>query len=472
MVMDAFDLIVIGTGPAGEKAAVKAAYFGHKVAIIEKEKTYGGAEVTTGTLPSKTLKETALFLSGKFEKGVYGVERGLEHAASIEDFMYRKTLVCSGAHAAIKDNLGCHKVAVFHATASFVDPHTLELTSKEGKKERISGRYIIIATGSYPYHPQNIAFDKKRIHDSDSILELTRFPSSLCIVGAGVIGCEYATIFATMGTKVFLVNDKERILPFVDHEVSTDLVKQMQDASMQILFNDSVESITPPATEKEPVRIRLKSGKTLETDMFLFAAGRNGNIKELNATSIGLQIGRREQIFVNERYQTNIPHIYAVGDVIGFPALASTSMDQGRVAVAHIFQTQDLEHLPSHFPYGIYTIPEVSMVGLTEEEARKREIPVCVGRAQYKEMPRGIILGTKAGFLKLVFSRDELRILGVHIIGHLATELIHYGVMLVEEKKTLFDVIGQVFNFPTLHELYKYASYDGLGNRKGHNVKA
>ncbi|MBS0603490.1 MAG: Si-specific NAD(P)(+) transhydrogenase [Verrucomicrobia bacterium] len=467
--MQKFDLIVIGTGPAGEKAAVKAAYFGHKVAIIEKEEVYGGAEVVTGTLPSKTLKETALFLSGKFEKGVYGVERGLEHEASVEDFMYRKNFVSASAAQEIYENLMRHGVTIFHGIASFEDPHTIKVRGE--KEETIYGENIIIATGSYPYHPSSIPFDGKRIHDSDTILQIHRFPKSLCIVGAGVIGCEYATIFATMGTKVYLVNDKEHILPFVDHEVSTDLVAQMQAANVEILFNKSIESMTPAATEKEMISVRLKSGEALSVDMFLFAAGRSGNIKELHCDKIGIKVGSREQVFVDSQYRTNIPHIFAVGDVIGFPALASTSMDQGRVAVAHIFQTQDLEHLPSHFPYGIYTVPEVSMVGITEEDAVKRNLHFCVGKARYADMPRGKILGTKSGFLKLIFSKDELRILGVHIIGHLATELIHYGVMLVEEKKTLHDLIGQVFNFPTLHELYKYAGYDGLSNHTGHKVK-
>jgi NAD(P) transhydrogenase len=467
--MQKFDLIVIGTGPAGEKAAVKAAYFGHKVAIIEKEDVYGGAEVVTGTLPSKTLKETALFLSGKFEKGVYGIERGLEHVASVEDFMYRKNFVSASAAQEIYDNLMRHGVTIFHGVASFLDPHTIKIRGKN--EETITGNHIIIATGSYPYHPSSIPFDGKRIHDSDTILQINRFPTSLCIVGAGVIGCEYATIFATMGTKVYLVNDKEHILPFIDHEISTDLVAQMQAANVDILFNKSVDSITPAATDKEMISIKLKSGEALSVDMFLFAAGRSGNIKQLQTEKIGLNVGRKEQVIVDEQYRTNIPNIFAVGDVIGFPALASTSMDQGRVAVAHIFQTMDLEHLPSQFPYGIYTVPEVSMVGITEEDAIKRGFAFCVGKARYADMPRGKILGAKSGFLKLIFSKDELRILGVHIIGHLATELIHYGVMLVEEKKTLHDLIGQVFNFPTLHELYKYAGYDGLSNYTGHKVK-
>ncbi len=466
--MQKFELIVIGTGPAGEKAAVKAAYFGHTVAIIEKESVYGGAEVVTGTLPSKTLKETALYLSGKFEKGLYGVERGLEHEASVEDFMYRKNFVSASSAQEIYENLTRHGVKIFHGIASFEDPHTIKI-KKGNEEQRIYGENIIIATGSYPYHPSKIPFDGNRIHDSDSILQIRRFPSSLCIVGAGVIGCEYATIFATMGTKVYLVNDKEHILPFADHEIAKDLVAQMQTSNIDILFNKSVETIHPPSSDQGMISIRLKTGEALSVDMFLFAAGRSGNIKELNVEKIGLKIGEREQIFVDAHYRTNISHIFAVGDVIGFPALAS--MDQGRVAVAHIFQTQDLDHLPSHFPYGIYTIPEVSMVGITEEEAFKRNLNFCIGKARYSDMPRGKILGAKAGFLKLIFSRDELRILGVHIIGHIATELIHYGVLLVQERKTLHDLIGQVFNFPTLHELYKYAGYDGLSNFTGHKVK-
>lgn len=468
--MQKFDLIVIGTGPAGEKAAVKAAYFGYKVAIIEKESVYGGAEVVTGTLPSKTLKETALFLSGKFEKGIYGIERGLEHEASVQDFMYRKDFVSASQAQEIYENLTRHKVTIFHGVARFRDAHTMCICGK--KEECIWGENIIIASGSYPYHPPTIPFDGQRIHDSDTILQIQRFPESLCIVGAGVIGCEYATIFATMGAKVYLVNDKEHILPFMDREVSNELVLQMQTANIEILFNKSVEKITPAQKDIDLIHVQLKDGKILNVDMFLFAAGRSGNTRELHCDKIGLKVDNREQIIVDAQYRTNVPHIFAVGDVIGFPALASTSMDQGRVAVAHIFQTQDLEHLPSHFPYGIYTVPEVSMVGITEEEANKRNLSYLIGKARYADMPRGKILGTKSGFLKLIFSKDELRILGVHIIGHLATELIHYGVILVEEKKNLHDLIGQVFNFPTLHELYKYAGYDGLSNSTGHKVKA
>lgn len=460
--MDKYELIVIGTGPAGEKAAVKAAYFGHKVAIIEKNEQCGGAGVFTGTLPSKTLKETSLYISGKYEKGLYGIERDLSREATVEDFLFRKNFVCASFGKEVYDNLVRHSVSLYHGTASFEDPHTIRVGD-----HFLYGDYIIIATGSYPYHPPHIPFDAVRVHDSDTILDIKRFPASLCIVGAGVIGCEYATIFATMGTKVYLVNDKEQILPFVDNEISTELVAQMQTSGVEILFNTSIETVSP----ENEVCVKLKNGRTLDVDMFLFAAGRSGNTKALNLEKIGIKTDKREAISVDNHYRTSIPHIFAVGDVIGFPALASTSMDQGRVAVAHIFHTQDLDHISTVVPYGIYTIPEISMAGMTEEEARETPITYCIGKSRYEDMARGRIMGARSGFLKLVFDRSTLQILGVHIIGNIASELIHYGVALVEDHKTLYHIIGEVFNFPTLHDLYKYAAYDGLGNLSGHKVK-
>ncbi|MBM3198194.1 MAG: Si-specific NAD(P)(+) transhydrogenase [Chlamydiae bacterium] len=466
-----YDLIVIGTGPAGEKAAVKAAYFGYKTAIVEKETLFGGAEVVSGTLPSKSLKETSLYFSGKYEKGIFGVDKNLLHKASLEDFMYRKNFVTTAVDEEIRLNLQRHGVDIYIGTASFKDPHTLTITSQSDTQKDIQGRFILIATGSYPYHPSQIPFDNKRVHDSDTILHITRIPSSLCIVGAGVIGCEYATIFSTIGTKVYLINDKATILSQLDQEVASDLVRQMHDDGVEILFNTTVDTITAPATDQDPVRIALHNGRLLETDMYLFAAGRSGNVKSLRANLIGLEVGKRDFIVVDKTYKTNIPHIYAAGDVIGFPALASTSMEQGRVAVAHMFQTQDLEHLPSCFPYGIYTIPEVSMVGKTEEEMQDAKIAYCCGRSRYTDLARGKIMGATSGFLKLIFQKEDLKICGVHVIGQLASEIIHFGVELVESGQTLYDVIGKVFNFPTLHDLYKYAAYDGLSNLSGHKIK-
>ncbi len=466
-----YDLIVIGTGPAGEKAAVKAAYFGHKVAIIEKEAIFGGAEVITGTLPSKTLKETALYFSGKYQKGIFSVDRPLIHEASLDDFMFRKNYVVSDVAKEIYENLQRHGVTVFIGSASFIDPNTLNITKTNGEKQAITGKYIIIATGSYPFHPKDIPFDGIRVHDSDSILHIPRLPKSLCIVGAGVIGCEYATIFSTMGIKVYLINDKEEILPQVDQEIARNLINQMHDDGIEILFKTSIQSIEVPNDPMAPLKLSLQSGRTLEADMYLFAAGRSGNIKNLGCETIGITVGKRDFIVVDKQYRTNIPHIFAAGDVIGFPALASTSMEQGRVAVAHMFQTQDLEHLPAFFPYGIYTIPEISMVGKTEEEMIASGIPYCTGKARYPDMARGKIMGAKSGFLKIIFDKKDMKIYGIHIIGALATEIIHFGLELVESGQTLHDVIGKVFNFPTLHDLYKYAAYDGLSNLSGHKIK-
>ncbi len=467
--MEKYDLIVIGSGPGGEKAAVKAAYFGKKVAIIEKEHNYGGAGVNTGTLPSKTLREAALFFSGKYEKGLFGVERTLKHQATIDEFMFRKNFVIQSEANEIHRNLQIHKVAIFHGEASFIDEHIIQI---EGDNAcHIWGKFIIIATGSYPFHPEGIPFDNNRILDSDSILNIRRIPQSICIIGAGVIGCEYATIFATMGTKVYLVNRTDEILSFADKEIIEELLASMRDDQIEILFNDEVKSINVPETEREFVRVGLSSGKWLHVDMFLYAAGRNGSTKKLNLEKVGISVGKREQLQVDRQYRTNISNIFAVGDVIGFPALNSTSMDQGRVAVTHMFDTKDLDALAKIFPYGIYTVPEISMVGLTEEEAKKNGLDYCVGCAKHVDMARGKIMGVKKGMLKIIFAKKDLTILGVHIIGPLATEIIHYGLCLIESKRTVMEVIATVFNYPTLHDLYKYACYDGLGNLSGHKIK-
>jgi NAD(P) transhydrogenase len=300
---------------------------------------------------------------------------------------------------------------------------------------------------------------------------ISHFPKSLCIIGAGVIGCEYATIFGSMDTEVFLVNDKKQILSFLDAELSQELVRQMRDLYIDILFETKIKEIRVPHHHYESIDVELESGETLHNDMVLYAAGRAGAIQELNLEKIGLKVGNRQTITVNDHFQTNIENIYAVGDVVGFPALASTSMDQGRVAVSHIFNTKDLDAVPKTFPYGIYTIPEVSMVGLTEEQAKASQIDYCTGTARYRNSHRGKIKGTANGFLKIIFRKDDLVVIGVHIIGEFATELIHFGLTLVESQKTLIQVVAVVFNYPSYHDLYKYASYDGLSNLSGHKIR-
>ncbi|MEZ5315143.1 MAG: Si-specific NAD(P)(+) transhydrogenase [Chlamydiales bacterium] len=468
--MDKYDLIVIGTGPAGEKAAVKAAYFHYKVAIIEKAIRYGGAGVNTGTLPSKTLKETSLYLSGKYDQGLYGIDRNIEEAMSIKTFMYRKNWIIETESNAVRNNLIRHGVDIYHGEASFLDANTIKIT-KEEETILLKASYIIIATGSYPFHPKTIPFDGVRIHDSDMILNITHYPLSLAVLGAGVIGCEYATIFSTSGTKVSLINRNENILPFIDQQIVRNFIESMQNDHIDLLFNQSIAKIEPPSKPEEKVKLIFKSGGVLSTDMFLFAAGRNGNTKALHLDRIGITVTSRETIPINENYQTVVPNIYAVGDVIGFPALASAGMDQGRIAVAHIFHTKDIEEIARIFPYGIYTIPEISTAGISEEEAKQKGFAYATGVAYHKDMPRGKIMGIEKGLLKLIFSRDDLVVQGVHIIGPLATELIHHGVGLIEGKRTILDIIGKVYNHPTLHDLYKYAAYDGLGNVSGYKIK-
>lgn len=466
-----YDLVVIGSGPAGEKAAAKAAYFGRRVALVEREAVVGGAGANTGTLPSKTLKESALYYSGKYDKGLYGVDRDIVQPTSIEDFMFRKSVVVDASNDDVLENMARHGVDILHGIGRFLDPHTIRITGPSGHDTKVSADHFIIATGSYPFHPPGIPFDGERIHDSDTILEIGRIPRSLAIVGAGVIGCEYATIFATMGTKVHLINNADRILGFLDPEISAELVKQMAEAGIEILFGAALKGVTTGALDPDGLRVELEDGRSIEVDMFLFAAGRSGSTTDLDCGKAGVKLGKREAIIVDETYRTSAPHIYAVGDVIGFPALASTGMDQGRVAVSHIYGIHDLDRLPKVFPYGIYTVPEISMVGMTEAEAEAAGRPYFVGRAHHSRTARGRIMGAKAGMLKLVIARDDQSILGAHVIGQLASELIHYGQALVANRTTVSEIIATVFNYPTLHELYKYACYDGLGNLSGRKLR-
>lgn len=465
-----YDLIVLGSGPAGEKGAVKAAYFGKKVALVEKSDRYGGTGVQTGTLPSKALKETALYFSRVYEKHIYELSETRSRATKHDVFTYRRDVAIADMEEEVRKNLLCHNVDIYKGVGSFIDSHRILV--KNGEKTILEGKNILIATGSYPVHPPEIPIDGIRIHDSDTILGIKRFPKSLCVIGAGVIGLEYATIYAAMGVKVFLINHRDAILPFLDFELTAAFVEKIKKQGMEILFNTSATDFNVPKSRKEKIVMTLKNGDKLETDMVLYAAGRSGNIKKLYCENAGIKTGDRETILVDEQFRTNVPHIFAVGDVIGFPALASTSMDQSRVAIAHMFDTKDLDSLPKVFPYGIYTVPELSMVGISEQEAKSLGIKYATGISRVCNIARGKIQGSPDdGFLKIICESETKIVLGVHILGRYATELIHYGMTLVQDKKTLDQVIATVFNYPTFHDLYKYAAYDALGNLSGRNLK-
>ncbi len=456
-----YDLIVIGSGPAGEKGAAQAAYFGKRVALIEREPVLGGACVNTGTVPSKTLRESALHLSGFRQRGFRDAVDVTIKSITIDDFMYRKQHVVEKEWTRIDENLRRHNVDRYEGRARFNSPTQVAVTNALGE-EVLEGRIILIATGSSPYRPANIPFDDDAICDSDTILQIGRIPASLAVVGAGVIGCEYASIFAALGVEVHLIDARSTLLPHMDREIVRVLLGEMQ-TRLGVTLHLACEVQTIEKCDGK-VSLTLRNGTCIVVDNVLYAAGRNSNVAELNLETVGVKTGNRGLLLVNEHYQTNVANIYAAGDVIGFPALASTSMEQARVAMVHAFNLKYKTKVASLLPYGIYTIPELSTVGLTEEECRTKSLPYEVGRAQFRNNARGQIIGDTKGMIKLVFDPETLKLLGVHIVGENASELLHIGMMVMQLEGTINAFIDSVFNFPTLSDAYKYAAYDGLGN--------
>lgn len=466
--MERYDLVVIGSGPAGEKGAAQAAYFGKKVALIERETYFGGACINTGTVPSKTLRESALYFSGLRQRGIHGLDYSLREGLTVEDFMHHKDQVVGAEGHKVEKNIAAHHIEFIRGAAAFDGPHTLVATSDGAAPRRVEADVVLIATGSRPHRAAEIPYDDKFIFDSDSILTMDRIPRSMVVVGGGVIGCEYASIFGALGVKIALVDGRDRLLPFLDKEISERLRARLAGLGLQFYFGERMAKLERIASG---IRMTLNSGKTLEAETALFAAGRRGNIDGLNLEKAGVAINQRGLITVNDFYETSAPRVYAAGDVIGFPALASTSMEQGRVAVCHAFGFQYKQRLASTMPMGIYTIPEISAVGESEETCQEKKIPCEVGRARYENNARGMIIGDTVGLLKLVFRRDNHALLGAHIIGESATELIHIGSTVVEMGGKLDSFIEMVFNYPTLSEMYKYAAYDGLGNLAGHKLR-
>jgi NAD(P) transhydrogenase len=463
-----FDLVVIGSGPAGEKGAAQAAYFGKRVALVECLAELGGACINTGTLPSKILRESALYFSGLKQRGLYGIDYSLREGLTIESFTHRKDVLVGVEREKIRANLAAHGIELILGTASFEDAHTVKVAGAGGRVEELRGEAVLIATGSRPHRPAEIPFDDKVIFDSDSILKMGRIPRSLVVVGGGVIGCEYASIFTALGVEVALVDGRDRVLPFLDAEISSALRERLAGLGVKFYLG---ERMGPIERTKQGVKIAMPSGATIEMETALFAAGRRGAVDELRLEKAGLGVNKRGYVEVNASYQTAVPSIYAAGDVIGFPALASTSMEQGRVAVCHAFGFEYKQRLASMLPMGVYTIPEISAVGESEESCREKKIEYEVGRARYANNARGLIAGDPAGLLKLIFRRGDHALLGVHIIGESATELIHLGMMVLESGGAIDLFIDFVFNYPTLSEMYKYASYDGLGNLAGHKLR-
>ncbi|WP_394832859.1 Si-specific NAD(P)(+) transhydrogenase [Pendulispora rubella] len=455
-----YDLIVLGAGPAGEKGAVQAAYFGKRVAIVECAKEPGGAAVHTGTLPSKTLRETALFLSGYRQRDLYGVDVRLNRELAVPKLLSRKDAVRDLEVARIRWNLERHGVETLHGVARFVDAHTVEIVQLGGPPRTLTSEFFLVATGSKPHQPADIPFDDEDVDDSDTVLLIDRLPRTMTIVGGGVIGCEYATMFAALQVKVTLIEGRGRLLPFLDLEMGERLRASMNGLGIEIILNAKTKKVA--RLEGCGIRCELESGAMIDSDKFLFAAGRSGRTEELRLDRMGVKLDKRGYVAVNDDYRTEVPSIYAAGDVIGFPALASTSMEQARVAVCHAFDFAYKRQVSHVLPYGVYTIPEVSCVGLSEESCTEQKIPYAVGRAFYRDNARGKIVGDKDGVIKLIFHAETRELLGCHCIGDRASELVHIGQALLMGKGTVDTFIEMVFNYPTLAEAFKYAAYDAL----------
>jgi NAD(P) transhydrogenase len=457
--MPQYDLIVIGSGPAGQRAAIQGSKSGKKVALIERREVIGGVCINTGTIPSKTMREAVLHLSGYNYQNIYGVSYRVKEKITMADLAFRVQHVIKTEIDVTTAQLSRNGIEVMTGVASFKDPNTIQITGVRGSNE-ITGDKVVIGTGTKPAASAKVNINGQTIINSDQVLEMQNLPKTLIVVGGGVIGVEYTCMFAALGVRVTLIEKRPRLLEFADQEIVEALSYHLRDHRVTMRLNEEVESVEQ-AEGAGTVVAMLESKKKVTGDALLYAVGRQGNVDELNLAAAGLEADARGRIAVNEYYQTKQPNIYAVGDVIGFPSLASVSMEQGRIAVSHAYN-KNVSSNPSYFPFGIYTIPEISFIGKTEEQLTDEDVPYEVGVAYYREMARGQIRGDTTGRLKLIFHRDTLDILGVHIIGEGASELLHIGqaVMILQGKVTYF--VDTVFNYPTLAECYKAAAFNGM----------
>ncbi len=453
-----FELIVIGSGPAGRRAAIQAAKLGKSVLVVEKGRRVGGVSVHTGTIPSKTLRETVLNLSGWRERGFYGRSYRVKQDIGADDLLDRLHMTLNHEVEVLEHQFSRNGVQTQKGTARFVTERDIEIVGDDDQITQHTADRYILAVGTSPFRPEYVPFDGKTVVDSDEILNLAYLPRSMAVIGAGVIGVEYATIMSALDVKVTLIEPRDSMLDFVDRELMDEFRHELRDRGMALRFGEKVDSIDKSPTGR--LTINLENGREIRPDMVLFAAGRMGATTSLNLDACGLSSDHRGRLTVDpQSFQTEVPHIYAVGDVIGFPSLASTSMEQGRIAACHAFD-QVAQEPPAFFPYGIYSVPEISTIGLTEQEAQEKKIPYECGVARFRETSRGHIMGLNNGFMKMIFSLETRRLLGVHIVGEGATELIHIGQAVLNLEGTLDYFVENTFNYPTLAEAYKIAALD------------
>src|SRR5271157_33653 len=456
--MDKYDLIVIGSGPAGQRSAIQGAKAGRHVALIERREVVGGACINTGTIPSKTIREAVLHLSGYQYQGIYGMNYRVKEKITVADLAFRVQHVIKTEIDVTQAQLSRNGIEVISGTASFVDATHVRVQSARGQSD-LEADKIIIATGTKPAVSPKVPLNGRTIVDSDAILSIPEIPKTLIVVGGGVIGVEYTSMFATLGVRVILIEKRPRLLEFADAEIIEALSYHLRDSRVTLRMNEEVESVE--ATPDGKVVANLMSKKKISGDALLFAVGRQGNVDDLNLAAAGLEADKRGRIAVDADYRTKVPNILAAGDVIGFPSLASVSMEQGRLAAANAFGLK-IQSNPATYPYGIYTIPEISFIGKTEEQLTEEDVPYEVGVAYYREIARGQIRGDTTGRLKLIFHRETKEILGVHIIGEGASELLHIGQAVMILKGTVNYFVDTVFNYPTLAECYKQAAFNGI----------
>ena len=461
--MDHVDLLVLGSGPAGQKAAIAAAKLGRRAAVIERKEMVGGVCTNTGTIPSKTLREAVLYLTGLNQRELYGQSYRLKDEITVADLSARTQHVIGREIDVIRSQLARNRVELMSGTGAFIDPHTVEVTDEGGTRRAVSADKIVIAVGTRPARPPSVEFDGRTTVDSGQILALERVPESMVVVGAGVIGIEYASMFAALGTKVTVVERRPRMLEFCDLELVEALKYQLRDLAVTFRFGETVHEV---ARSNGATLTVLDSGKRIPADTVMYSAGRQGVTDTLNVVAAGLLADDRGRIEVDETFRTSVEHIYAVGDVIGFPALAATAMEQGRRASYHAFGEPVGGSLSALQPLGIYTIPELSFVGRTEDELTSESVPFEVGVARYRELARGAILGDVYGMLKLLVHADTRELLGVHVFGSQATELVHIGQTVMGCGGTVDYLVDAVFNYPTLAESYKVAALDAVNKMR------
>jgi NAD(P) transhydrogenase len=456
--MSHYNLIVIGSGPAGRRAAIQAAKLKKSVLVVEKGHRVGGVCVHTGTIPSKTLRETVLNLSGWRERGFYGRAYRVKDDITAADLKRRLSITLDHEVEILEHQFARNKVAKVAGVARFVDSHRVSVTGERGEVLEFTADRCILDVGTEPFRPTDVPFDGEAVLDPDDILDLPRLPRSLTVIGAGVIGIEYATIFSALDVKVTVIDPAATVFPFVDQELVDEFIHDMRDRGMTLRLKSKVVRVERAGGDG--CLVHLEDGRQVASEMVLYAAGRQGATGALNLSAVGLTADARGRLSVDKAtFQTAVPHIYAVGDIIGFPSLASTSMEQGRIAACHAFG-ESAHAAPEFFPYGIYSVPEISTIGMTEEQVRERKIPYECGIARFRETSRGHIMGLSSGFMKMIFALETRRLLGVHIVGEGATELIHIGQAVLNLGGTLDYFVENTFNYPTLAEAYKIAALD------------